>query len=151
METSVNLQRPTAHRIALTMLDIGEYLHRHFRAVIAEMDLTPVQTQVLKLAATPIRMGALAEQVHCQASHITNVVDMLEGRGWIVRMADPTDRRALMVVRTPEGDAIRHQIEERLAATTPPALATLSEPEQQVLLGLLQKVIAQMPELEDRH
>lgn len=151
MTSTVDLQRPTAHRIALTMLDIGDYLRHHFRAAIAEMDLTPVQTGVLKLAATPIRMGALAEQIHCQASHITNVVDMLEGRGWIVRMADPTDRRALMVVRTPEGDAVRQQIEDRLAATTPPALATLSEPEQQVLLGLLHKVIAQIPELQDRH
>ena len=149
MTTPVNLQRPTTHHIALAMLEIGEHLHRHFRSVLAEMDLTPVQTHVLKLAETPIRMGALAEQVHCQASHITNVIDTLEGRGWIARMADPTDRRALMVVRTQAGDDIRQQIEERLAATTPPALAKLSEPEQQVLLGLLRKAIEQMPELED--
>lgn len=150
MATTPNLRGSTPHLIALAMVDIGEQLHHHFRSVVAEMDLTPVQALVLQLAETPIRMGTLAERVHCQASHITNVVDTLERRGWIARTADPTDRRALMVVRTQAGTNVGHQIEERLAATTPPALAKLTEPEQQVLLALLRKVIEGMPELEDR-
>lgn len=58
-------------------------------------------------------MRRLADQMNCEASNLTGLVDRLESRGLVVRQAYPEDRRVKCVALTEEGERL---IEELWAA-----------------------------------
>ncbi|MDT7704917.1 MAG: hypothetical protein QOG20_524 [Pseudonocardiales bacterium] len=60
----------------------------------------------------PLRVGALAERVGISAPTTSRLVDCLEGRGLIVRTADPDDHRAIRVSLSAEGAAGLHAVRE---------------------------------------
>ena len=50
-----------------------------------------------------LRMNELAHNATLSTSGLTSLVDRLEERGWMERVRDPDDRRAIRVVLTDEG------------------------------------------------
>jgi DNA-binding MarR family transcriptional regulator len=84
----------------------------HFKALMAlELD-------------DPRPMGALAEQLACDASNATWLVDRLEERGLVERRPLPTDRRVKTVVLTKLGAKTKVELEAELFAP-PPGLLSL--------------------------
>lgn len=73
-----------------------------------------------RLAGGPQRISALAADERVTQPAITLLVNRLEARGWVVRGADPADRRAVLVGLTPAG-------EEALARLRAEYLALLHE------------------------
>jgi DNA-binding MarR family transcriptional regulator len=57
--------------------------------------------------------GALLHETKVTSGAITNRLSRLEGRGWIQRDVDPTDRRQVLVTLTPDG---RVQADKLIAA-----------------------------------
>jgi DNA-binding MarR family transcriptional regulator len=86
-----------------------------------ELDFSPVQLHSLRLlepgVETPMR--ALAQQLFCDPSNVTGIVDRLEARGLIERRSSETDRRVRIIRLTPEGQRVRAQVVERMSS--PPA------------------------------
>jgi DNA-binding MarR family transcriptional regulator len=129
-----------AEVLELLMTVMGR-LRTHLGAEVAEHDLNPLQFFALRALTEPTPMGELAEQLHCDRSHVTGVADELERRGAVERQPRPGDRRVKLLVLTPDGEALRDRIEAGLLARLP-VVAGLGEAEQRELRDLLATVVA---------
>jgi DNA-binding MarR family transcriptional regulator len=106
-----------------------------------EFDLMPPQQLILGLLDEPRPMGELAQQMHCDNSNITGIVDRLEERGLVERGAAEGDRRVKLVALTQAGREIHDELARRRAE--PPAeLAALSDAD----LRKLRQILASMSE-----
>ena len=82
----------------------------------------------------------LARAAYLHPGAMTRLLDKLEGRGILERVADPSDRRALHVHLTPAGVAIWKDINDCAARVRARAVANMSETEQAELTRLLTQV-----------
>ena len=98
-------------------------------ALCAEFDLTPVQGQALRVLdpGRPIPMSTLAEQLLCDASNVTGIVDKLESRGLIARQGADHDRRVKQLAVTDRGCEIRDKL---IAAIMTPPRSVLGLPRE---------------------
>jgi DNA-binding MarR family transcriptional regulator len=96
-------------------------------ALCSEFDLTPVQGQALRVLdpGRPIPMSTLAEQLLCDASNVTGIVDKLESRGLIARQGADHDRRVKQLAVTERGCEIRDKL---IAAIMTPPKSVLGLP-----------------------
>ena len=82
-----------------------------------ELDFSPVQLHSLRMlepgVETPMR--ALAQQLFCDPSNVTGIVDRLEARGLIERRGSETDRRVKIIRLTAEGQRVRAEVVERMS------------------------------------
>jgi DNA-binding MarR family transcriptional regulator len=108
----------------------------------AELSLSPVQCHVLHLIepGRPTPMGTLAEQLACDASNVTGLVDRLESRGLLRRQASEGDRRVKVLVLTATGIRLRAALVARMMAP-PVALERLSAQERRALVQILQRLL----------
>ena len=76
-----------------------------------------------------------------RSSVLTNRLDRLEKSGLIARTPNPEDRRGTLVVLTEEGLELINRIVPLHVENEARALATLSRKEQEMLEGLLEKLL----------
>jgi DNA-binding MarR family transcriptional regulator len=57
----------------------------------------------LTLAGDSLPLGQLAERLACVKSNVTQLIDRLEGDGFVSRAGDPSDRRSRLAVLTDAG------------------------------------------------
>ena len=120
-----------------------ERAHAHFAAVVAELDLAPVQAKALHElnVEPPISMRELAARLKSDPSNVTGLIDRLEARGLVERRPDPHDRRIKGLALTPAGARLRERLFARLYAA-PPAVGQLSEGDQRALRDVLQRILS---------
>lgn len=119
---------------------IGAAYYQDFAAVAARHGLTPVQAKALAvLVRKPLPMRAVAEQLVCDASNVTGLVDRLEARDLVRREVSATDRRIKIVVATEAGEAAIRAVRDDMQ-TTQLALDLLSDEERTVLHELLTRL-----------
>src|SRR5262249_55943041 len=120
----------TAWGCMLALLRGDQHLSR-FAGAARDVGLTMASMKAL-LHLTPgteIAMRSLAEQLQCDASNVTQLVDALEEPGYVERVAMPTDRRVKLVRLTEVGEKARAKAIDVLHE--PPAcLEALSKREQ---------------------
>ena len=92
------------------------------------------------MAHDPLAMGELAGRMGCDPASATGIVDRLEAKGLVARVADPSDRRTKRVELTAEGRKTRRRIEQRVMATRP-SIVGLDEREKRQLRDLLVKAM----------
>jgi DNA-binding MarR family transcriptional regulator len=85
-------------------------------------------------------MRSLARKLCCDASNVTGIVDRLEERGLVQRIAAPSDRRVRMLVVTDDGLVMRRRILKRLSQAPEP-IARLSEQDQRALREILARAL----------
>jgi MarR family transcriptional regulator, organic hydroperoxide resistance regulator len=114
----------------------------HLPASGGEFELSPIQCHVLHLIepGRPLPMRRLAETLSCDASNVTGLVDRLESRGLVRRVASPHDRRVKVLELTPAGSRLRAQLLRRMAARGLP-LSRLSPGQQRTLLKILESLV----------
>ena len=138
--------QPTASDVVMTLIATS---HRLSRALNARLSSQP---GVVKLSgprlrllmaveeAGRLRMGDLAEDLGITARTVTTLVDALEREELLVRLPDPTDRRATLLALT---DKARTQFEQvrSLQMELGEELITPLDPEQRrQLLDLLSRL-----------
>src|SRR5918997_127300 len=112
----------------------GAIRHRQ-DAEIARLGLTPAAARALYELDPdrPLPARDLAEQLGCDRSNVTALVDKLEQAGLVERRVDPADRRQKTLVVTDAGRRTRarvHQVmsdSRHLAGLTTDELANLRE------------------------
>jgi DNA-binding MarR family transcriptional regulator len=138
--TATDAERAWASMIALMRSD--EHQAR-FTTVARAVGLTMASMRAL-LTLDPEReipMRALAGELQCDASNVTQLVDALEQQGYVERTSMPTDRRVKLLKVTKKGAKARTRVIAELHE--PPApLLTLSAREQAELARLLDKALA---------
>jgi DNA-binding MarR family transcriptional regulator len=117
-----------------------------FFAAIAEHGLTPPHGQALvMLAHQPMRMRDIADNLVCDASYVTVIVDNLEHHGFAVRQPSATDRRVKEITLTDRGRAVAAEIHRHM--TDPPdALRQLSVADRRALAHILAKLKLDRPD-----
>ncbi len=96
----------------------------------------------LALAKVPLSLGQLAVFASCAKSNITQMIDRLEDDGLVTRKPDPEDRRAVLAVLTPKGQARCEEglaLQREFAAETFAALGPEGRAELRARLALLLK------------
>ena len=91
-------------------------------------------------ADVPRSMRSLADDMRCDASYITNLVDALEELGYVERRVSPVDRRVKLVHLTPAG-RLAQESAHGVITTPPRALDRLSATELRSLARLLAKLV----------
>ncbi|MGH7157962.1 MAG: MarR family winged helix-turn-helix transcriptional regulator [Candidatus Saccharimonadales bacterium] len=78
-------------------------------------NLTPVQLFALySISQGGNSMGRVAENMHCDASNVTGVVDRLAAQGLVIRAESESDRRTKTLTLTAEGARIIQHILDAL-------------------------------------
>ncbi|WFB09742.1 MarR family transcriptional regulator [Streptomyces sp. LX-29] len=115
--------------------------HDEYEDVAAEHSLTGAQARVLALLARePSPMRGLAQQLKCEPSNITGIVDRLASRGLVERRPDPADRRVKLAAATDAGRETADRLRGSLGFAREP-LAALSEAERRTLRDLLRRML----------
>jgi len=122
------------------LFDLVDVYDRAYEAAAAQLSLSPAQACVLGRLDERRGMGALAEELGCDASNITQIVARLEALGLVTREPNPQDRRARLVTRTPRGDEIIHRFASAFTFART-AVGRLSPDEQDQLTALLRKAL----------
>jgi len=138
-------QLPPADAITREVVDLMANLvalfHREYEEAAAARSLTGAQAKVLALLRRgPMPMRHIAQTLACEPSNITGIVDRLEGRGFVVRGADPQDRRVKLVEATDAGLTASEELRESLNFAREP-LAALDESERAQLRDLLRRML----------
>jgi DNA-binding MarR family transcriptional regulator len=110
-----------------------------------ELDFSPVQLHSLRLLEPEVEtpMRALAQQLFCDPSNVTGIVDRLEARGLIERRSSETDRRVKIIRLTPEGQRVRAAVVERVSSP-PEEIAGLPLESQRALRDALREAAARL-------
>ena len=123
---------------------IGRLFFEHGRprmmAAGQEFELSPPQSIVLRLLDQPRPMGELAQQMHCDNSNLTGIIDRLEERELVQRTQADGDRRVRLIALTDRGREIREELNRRMAEPPEP-LAELAEADQAGLRDILRRAL----------
>jgi len=115
--------------------------HEEYESAAAEHALTGAQARLLSLLSLePLPMRRLAQQLKCEPSNVTGIVDRLETRGLVERRPDPADRRVKLAAATTEGRKVARGLRDSLNFAREP-LAGLSEEERLSLRDLLRRML----------
>jgi DNA-binding MarR family transcriptional regulator len=112
-------------------------LQAHFEAVAASHDLTPIQAKVILSLGQPEPMRCLADELGCDPSNVTALVDKLEERGLLSRAGAKEDRRVKVLAATAAGSKLREALSSALFGSVPglDALTTSQVADLRHLLG----------------
>jgi len=110
--------------------------------------LSLAQYHVLEpLGAGPRTNRELAELAGISAPTATRIVDGMLERGWVSRVADPIDRRAVVISLTEDGRATLARKQREYLARRRQIADALDPHEQEVAAGLLRRLAAVIEEL----
>jgi DNA-binding MarR family transcriptional regulator len=124
--------------IAMALFELVETVRGEHEDAAASVGLTAAQATILTLLSQPASMRRLAEQMGCDASNITGIVDRLEAKGLVARAADPADRRIKRIVQTAAGATAVKRFQSELIRTS--SLADLTPAAKEALLATLAAV-----------
>ncbi|GIM87907.1 MarR family winged helix-turn-helix transcriptional regulator [Salinispora arenicola] len=121
------------------IMQLASTIRHHQDLDIARLGLTPAVARALHELDPdqPLPARELAEQLRCDRSNVTALVDRLEQAGLVERRVDPADRRQKTLVVTEAGRRMRAQV-HRLTSD-PRLLADLSDDELVNLTALVSK------------
>jgi MarR family 2-MHQ and catechol resistance regulon transcriptional repressor len=137
----------TSARLAATRLWI--VLTRCYRAVsqiaersIADAGLGLSDFAVLEalLHKGPLTITEIQAKVLLASGSMTAAVDRLERKGFVIRTATSSDRRAKVLELTPEGKRVVEAAFRRHAEELEAAMAVLNDAEKRQLHGLLKEL-----------
>jgi MarR family transcriptional regulator, organic hydroperoxide resistance regulator len=114
---------------------------RQGEALAQELGVPMPFVKALHFLDCPLAMKELGKRMHCDASFVTLVADMLEKRGLARREPHPADRRIKNVVLTQDGLALKQKIETEITSRMPWNKA-LDSDERTQLLALIRKMLS---------
>jgi DNA-binding MarR family transcriptional regulator len=97
--------------------------------------LTGQQAALLRSLDAPRPMRSVADQLKCDPSNVTGLIDRIEARGLVERAADPADRRVRLLALTDRGRRVRAEVDAELVAQV--SRATRLSADDAVLLATL--------------
>jgi DNA-binding MarR family transcriptional regulator len=134
---------------------MSHYISQFVDANFARYNLNVGEFEVLAaLARNPDRQLSpkdLQKKILISSGGLSNRINRLEAKKYIVRMPDPADRRGVIVKITPEGRKLTLEVVVTHVAIEKALLEGLEAKDQQQLAGLLKKLIkSQKSELNEK-
>jgi DNA-binding MarR family transcriptional regulator len=139
------MQAPKAQRRSDQLDEIAEALPQR-SASLSRLFLTRTSICVSRtevgvlrgLQSRPRRITELAGEERVTQPAITLLVNRLAERGWVQRISDPSDGRAVLVSLTTEGERVFEQLRDEYRAMLHEEMATLDDDEVATLAGAVE-------------
>ena len=102
----------------------------------ADVRIPPAQGRLLAQIDEigPARIGDLARADHCSQPTMTTQVQRLEERGWVARVSDPADARAVLISLTDEGRTLLTDVRRERAEVLRPYVEGLTADQRDRLI-----------------
>jgi len=97
---------------------------------------------VIEGGGGPIPTGEISARMHITTGTMTSVLDTLERNGYIKRIADPNDRRRVLVDITPDAQAVLDKMLPEVQHVIAAAMANIDDDALQAFLDALADVSA---------
>jgi len=130
--------RPTAMPMALGRLRVA--LEVAYTRAGNELGLTAQQAELLCVALRPGSVGDIAEQLHCDRSNVSRLVDRAHARGLVARREGEDDARVRVIELTPEGERLAREFIAALASQTDLLRSQWSSKREEWATGLLLEI-----------
>ena len=104
MHTSETV-RELMFQILRTRMAFRQGVQKALKTNDTEMTFEMLQVMSRLWAQQGVSQQLLAEQTAKDKTCMTNLINNLERKGWVVRREDPSDRRNRLIFLTPEGEA----------------------------------------------
>jgi DNA-binding MarR family transcriptional regulator len=135
-----------ALQVTARLSRIGPHLARRQETVFSRFHLNRGEVgalSALRIAGPPHRLSPtrLARGLMLSSAGVTSRIDRLERRGFVRRLADPDDRRGVIIELTDEGLAVVDAAVAANSASDRQLLARLEPDEIVQLEGLLRKLL----------
>ncbi len=129
--------------------DVARLLRTEFDRRVRDIGLTRSQWLALtRIYRQPgCTQSELAETMEMEKGPAGRLIDRLEENGFVVREADPADRRVRRIHLTPEAEAIERTMRRIARQTIHEALNDLSEADRDRAVELLITVKARLQEM----
>lgn len=138
---------------AFLLTQLGTHSAQVFSELIAELELTPPQTGLLRaIALGPGRsQQALARQLGTPPTRLVALVDGLEQRGLVERRRNAVDRRLHSLHLTGSGERLMPEIARVAREHDDVVLTDLDSAERALLCALLSRVAVQQGLIDGVH
>jgi DNA-binding MarR family transcriptional regulator len=118
---------------------VARQLRERSQETLAPWDITPAHLRALRTLRRhgTMRLSELSNHLHIAPRSTTEVVDALEARDLVRRLADPGDRRATLVEVTERGTDVLAAIRDTRGTEAGRVFGRLSLPDRAELARLL--------------
>ena len=122
--------------------DVARRLREMSQETLAPWDITPAHLRALRTLKRrgTMRLSELSDHLHIAPRSATEVVDALESRGLVRRLADPGDRRATLVEVTEHGAGLLETIRAARGTEAERVFGRLSPADRADLARILRKL-----------
>jgi DNA-binding MarR family transcriptional regulator len=137
--------------LRLLLWKAGRTVSRHYRAKVAQLDLTAGQaTALLFLGESPgSTLGGLAQGLGTDLATTSTMIDRLMSADLVRRETDRADRRRALLFPTDKALGLTSRLEEARSETAVFLRAVLGAERAGLLADLLQQLIAQVEKSRD--
>lgn len=120
----------------------SESINMRLNKHLSDVNLTVSQFGTLEVLhhLGPLNQRSIGEKLLKSGGNITMVIDNLEKQGYVVRKKDPSDRRAVLIHLTQEGDKFIHQFFPKHLDRIKEEFSVLSEEEKKTLAEICKKL-----------
>ncbi len=130
--------------IGFLIYEVSRLMRRDFDARVQSLGLTTIQWRAIVHIARQegCNQATLADQLEVKPITLTRLVDRLVDSGWVERLPDPKDRRAVRLHLTERSRPLLEIMQEKSLETRAAVLQGVSEDEFAVLFTTLKKMKA---------
>jgi DNA-binding MarR family transcriptional regulator len=132
--------------IGFLISDVARMMRSSFDRRVRRIGLTRPQWLVLSLLhrRPGISQTELAEMLEVERAVAGRMIDRLERRRWVVRRADPEDRRVKRLFLTAEARGVQAEMGRIAEEMLDDAMALLGDGEREALTEMLERVKARL-------
>lgn len=128
--------------IGFLIYEVSRLMRRDFDARVQSLGLTQVQWRAIVHIARQegCNQTVLADQLEVKPITLTRLIDRLVESGWVVRLPDQNDRRAVQLHLTEKVRPLFEIMREEFKKTREKSLQGVSEDEFELFLTILGKM-----------
>jgi len=143
--------KDTTEKTYQSIIATYKAMQKGIAKLLASEGLTQPQFYALRFVSKhgPVKMKVLSDELQVTPANITGVIDRLESRGLIKRMAQAGDRRATLLVLTQKGEALHSRVRRRYIEFVQGSLDVFADDEKRSLMFLLEKLQKEMSRRND--
>jgi DNA-binding MarR family transcriptional regulator len=130
------------------LIRMAQQAHKRMWASVVSTEMTSPQYGILNVipAYPGIDQKSAGEEVGIDKSTVGDVVDRLIGKRLVRAFRDPDDQRRNLLYLSEAGQEALAELAPRVLEMNRKLMAALDESEQEVLVGLLKRVVESLPE-----
>ncbi len=146
MASSMHNQDSRCDEVLVALRRVIRAVDLHSRQLLRSHGLTAPQALILKeiVASGEISVGEVAQRVSLSQATVTDILNRLEKRGFVIRKRSSADRRRVLIRPTEEASVTIKQGPPLLQEDFTRRFSELEDWEQTLLLASLQRIAALM-------